>query len=159
MLEARGLVALPVDPELFLVSGVGGFYKRSYGSGWPLNASTPRFLCPALLYVTREHHKLSWAMRLVRDGAADAREQYVGLLRLTRDTAQIAGLAGGFSGNDPQNKNLVDVSKLGAPDDEDGWTVRGDGTLMSSGEGLLALSVYGNAPGLAVQWLAVAVAR
>lgn len=158
MLEARGMVSLPADPELFRVSGVGGFYKRAWGAGWPLNSTTPRFFCPITLYVTRSHHQLSWAARLVVDPTVPERDRFVGLLRLTVDTAQPSAMTGGFVGNDPRGNNLVDVSRLGPPTANGGWIVRGDGRIQSTGEGFLALGLYGMAPGLAIQWLAVGVA-
>lgn len=157
MLKARGLIALPVDPELIRISGVGGFYKRSYGSGWPLSNAAPTGNCPVTLYTTRNHHRLGWAARLVLDPSAP-QKNHVGLLRLTSDTAQATAMQGGFVGNDPRDKNLIDVSKLGSADAEGGWTVTGTGTIRSTGEGYLALTLYGTAPGLAVEWLAVAVA-
>ena len=152
-LTARGAVLLPVEPELFRLSGVGGYSKRAWGAGWPLDSVHPLAVAQLLLLCDPEHPGLHWCARLSRSDAAQASEGHVvqGSLRIAADTSQ----------RTPHNLRLIpgdspiDAGKLGKPDARGGWTVRGRATLQCASQGHYGLALYGMAPGLRVLWAAV----
>lgn len=152
-LEARGVVSLPVAAEMFKHSGVGAFHKRSWGSGYPLDSMVPRMNAPLTLYVNGNYHHIYWAARLVRDTRVGI-EQFAGSLRLTIDSGQPSALAGGFAGDETTN---VDIGRLGAEDEHDGWTIRGSARLYATGEGYVGMALYGMGVGLRIAWAAVSL--
>ena len=155
-LSARGVALLPVAPELFKRSGVGGYMKRSWGAGWPLDSIAPRVVAPLTLFCNPAHRNIHWKARLVCDASVlakvEAGERFEGMLRLTADRGQATPFYAGFS-PDP-NEPVVDIRKLGKPDADGGWTVGGSGVASIPQEGHYGFALYGAAPGLRVAWVA-----
>ena len=65
MLEARGVVTLPILPQLAKLSGVGGYAKREWGAGFPLDFLIPKMCCPLTMFCTRDYHHITWVARLL----------------------------------------------------------------------------------------------
>lgn len=163
-LAGRGVVLLPVVPEFFRLSGVGGYFRRSWGSGFPLSRTVPMFAAPCTvaldstkvqrvatgsLVTTSEVH---WRARLVPVG--EAPESLQGSLRMASDSAQsLARFAHPVAGT----SQVIDVTKLGKADDRAGWLIGGKMQLSCPSPGHYGLSLYGYAPGLAVAWVACSV--
>ena len=75
-----------------------------------------------------------------------------GILRLAGAEARGNQMSGVVTDHD--GKNAIDVSKLGKPDENGGWTVYGRAMIHANVEGCFGLALYGFAPGLRVAWLA-----
>jgi hypothetical protein len=163
VLRARRVVTLPIEPELVRRSAVGGYFRRSWGSGWPLGTPAPRMACPMVLFVAAgdELRSLHWAARLLPDSAALARQigeggRLAGTLRLSADTGQPGASSAGFSAG---ARSHVDVATLGPLDEEGGWTVYGNGVIDAPRDGMFACSLYGAVAGLRVAWAAISQSR
>lgn len=155
-LKARGVAVLPCEPNLFKLSGAGGYFKRAWGAGWPLDSMHPKMSAQTALFCDTQHRALHWAARLAPT-SDEVRELIgtpngpVGTLRLAADTSQ----------RTPNHAKLlpngvaVDVRNLGKPDARGGWVVRGKATVSVMTEGVFGFALYGNAPGLRVLWCAV----
>jgi hypothetical protein len=149
-LRARGVAMLPVDPQLFKLSGAGGYFKRSWGAGWPLDTPYPVMAAKMILYCDQTHLQLHWLARLAPQEDGKNLGAAHGALRLAADTGQRAN-----------NMKLtpvgmpVDVRLLGEPDERGGWTVGGLSRIATPGDGHYGLALYGNAPGLTLLWAAV----
>lgn len=156
VLKSRGVALLQVEPHLFRASAIAGFFKRAWGSGWPLDALAPRMHCPMTLYAFKELQALHWAARIVPASQAVADQMAegkgVGTLRFTGDTGQCVGFAGGIMNT---GGCYIEAQKLGKPDERGGWTVGGSTVLQVQTEGLFACALYGAAAGLRVVWAAV----
>jgi hypothetical protein len=144
------VVLLPVIPDLFMASSVGGFSKRAWGAGVPLSTHAPRFVAPLTLFMDPKIRGMVWRARLVPDlGERPAR--YVGILRFAADTGQRMP-------NKAMYRELTDhpvaLEKLGEPDADGGWTVGGEGVATAPSEGHYGFSIYAAAPGLRVVWVA-----
>lgn len=163
-LAGRGVVLLPVVPDFFRISGVGGYFRRSWGSGFPLSRTVPMFAAPCVvaldstkvarvatgsIVTTSEVH---WRARLVPVG--DAPESLAGTLRMASDSAQSLAR---FAPVVPGTSQIIDVAKLGKPDERGGWMVGGKMQTSAPSAGHYGFSLYGYAPGLAVAWVAVSV--
>lgn len=146
----KGTVLLPVDNDLLGRNAIGGFFSRAWGPGWRYPAHVASRGCPMLLYVVPDRPFLHWVARLVRLG-----DDVQGYLRLTTNTGQIGAMSGGLTATNAP----VDLAALGAPDDEDSWTIRGTSRLVVSTEGYLGLSLYGLAKDVAVAWAAVSQSK
>lgn len=158
-LAARGVTLLPVLPGYFRSSGVGGFFKRGWGSGHPLSRDNSAMHCPILLYLETQRPGIGskinqsivhWRARVV--GEKDGRR--LGQLRLVADTAQAtaqnAHIAQGLA-------KPVDFAQVGAPDERGGWTVGGEVQLNVPMSGHYGFALYGTGPGLRVTWAAASV--
>ncbi len=154
-LEARGVALLPVVPDLFKKSAAGGFFKRAWGSGWPLDALHPKMTAQTTLFCDPYHKSLHWKARLVAtdEFLALPAAQRQGQLQIVADTGQ----------RTPYNASVVPVDKpviireLGAPDANKSWVVGGRATIACQVEGHYGFAIYGHAPGLRVLWTAVSV--
>ena len=166
-LKGRGVALLPVEEEYVGRTALGGWTKRSWGSGWPLSTGVPRMICPVMLYVvrgdgtSRSAERLNVVVRLVPEGAevlSHMREggRLSGSLRVAADSGQPGAQAGGVS---TAPDTICELSKLGKPDEDDGWTVYLGARINSPVNGLLALSLYGSSPGLRVAWAAASQSR
>ncbi len=151
LFATRAVISLPVQPELFKMSGVGGYMKREWGAGFPLDAIVPRMFCPLTMYCSKEFSHLHWAARLV---ASETGRKHQGTLRLTADSSQASPLYQSLTEGGPP----VDCSKLGTPDARGGWVVRGTAELQVQQPGHYAFAIYGAAPGLRVAWAAISLA-
>lgn len=167
-LEARGVALLPCMPELFKLAGVGGYAKRAWGAGWPLDYGAPRMACPLTIYMPRADdpagrvrttNTLYWKARIVPSDEVRARllegAVYDGVLRLAADSGQAGPLHAGLTPRAP----APDFRKLGQPDAHGGWTIGGNGTTTPTVQGFYNYALYGAAPGFRVVWLAATVAE
>ena len=154
-LATRGVTCLPVCPDLFDQSGVGGYMRRAWGPGWPLHAPSPRMNAPMTIFCTSRHTLLHWCARLTATDAcaraAAAGMLPTGQLRIATDPSQhlahlskLSPLAG-----------PIEAGRLGPPDERGGWVVRGKTGLSVADEGHYGFAIYGHAPGLLVTWSAV----
>jgi hypothetical protein len=164
-LRGRGVATLPVESNLVGRSAVGGWFKKAWGSGWPLGTSSPRLTCPMVLYVARDANpsvatarRLYFAARLVPDAetleAVGQGKQLSGMLRFSPDSGQPGTFSGGVG-----DATAVDPKQLPPPDERGGWTVYGQARVSSPVDGMLGLGIYASAPGLLVAWAAVSQSR
>lgn len=157
-LRGRGVATLPCIPDLFRYAGVSGYSKRAWGAGWPLDTVVPSLVCPLTMYVPFDAPKnVEWCARIMPTNEALARVEKGhsasnGVLRLAAGEMRGSQLRAVIT--DHEGKNNVDVSKLGPPDEQGGWTVYGRAQVHASGEGCYGLALYGFAPGLRIVWLA-----
>jgi len=175
-LRAREVVLLPVIPDLFRRSGVGGFHKRAWGSGWSVDHFSPRVICPLTMYCaqyTDENHRalsqLNWAAKIVLTDEIKARlkighpDLLPGFLKITSDASQFSPFKAGVVpktdrddrvGDRPAEllfKDLVTYKQK-----EDGMLVlTGKATLTIPGDGYYGFGLYAMGTGLKVVWLAV----
>lgn len=160
ILKARGAVVLPIEPANLHKSAVGGYYRRAWGSGWPLAESLPAMHCPIVLYAAPAYvmgaGRLNAALRLVpapelvgrvREGA-----RLSGAIRLAAWSGQPSAHSAGFQ---PAEDTCLDVGTLGPMDDRDGWTHYMGGNLHVPADGFFSCALYGAAAGLRVVWIAV----
>lgn len=158
MVNGRGGSALPVDATLFEL-GCGGYMRRGWGAGWPVDFSIPKMFCPLTLYVTKEHRMVHWTARLVSTialsgpGVVDPRRD--GTIQLAASTSR---------GNTYQApltpkataKRLLD---LGALDADGGWNIGGNAVVNVREEGNHAFALYGAGAGVRVVWAAITATR
>lgn len=156
-MAGNGCVTLPCNAEEFGLAGNSAFSKRSWGSGWPLPVSGAHF-APLAVFKAGEGSKvIHWAARLVADDATLARARAG--KQTSHGALQIAG-AQSRSGQDTPSiygQGGVDLSKLGPPDENDGWNLKGTASFSSPHEGTYGVCLYGYGPGMRVQWLAVSL--
>lgn len=160
-IEQRGVCVMPVDTSLFAMSGAGGFFKRAWGSGWPLDHATPRHFANMTIFSPtgdpdgRTPRKLHWRARLARapgyDGTLDA-----GFVRLTADTAQISQHRLGL-GHGPHDITMIAMKDIGAADKWGGWTVGGAASVLIRDSAHYPLSLYGMQRGIRLVWAAVSL--
>ncbi|GAC1475528.1 MAG: hypothetical protein PVSMB8_00050 [Vulcanimicrobiaceae bacterium] len=148
-LEARGVAVLPVEKQLFQVAG--GFAKRCWGAGWPLDHQQPGYLAPLALYLSRAEtlRGLAWLVRLVPDERFKGKAE--GSIRLAPHTGQGNPLHAGYT---PEGVAAIAARELGEPDAYGGWTRGGRGLLYLGQDGFHGFAIYGAAPGLRVAWVA-----
>lgn len=162
-LRGRGVQTLPCVPELFRIAGVGGFMKRAWGAGWPLESAVPQNVCPLTLHTLGDPYRvLHWTARLMPSAQALAnvsagKAPAQGIMRITADAGRGTGHRGVVADDPVNGGNAVDFSKLGKPDECGGWTVYGRAHLFASGEGYVGLSLYGFGPGMRIAWAAATV--
>jgi hypothetical protein len=149
-LKARGVAVLPVLPELFKLSGVGGYSKRSWGAGLALDALAPQMVAPLSLYYTPQQRGLVWSARLVPDAMRPVARP-TGRIRFAADSGQRTPHTASY-----QEKSEAELrpEKFGEPDAYGGWTVGGHGLVSGGSEGHYGFSLYATAPGLRVVWVA-----
>jgi hypothetical protein len=144
---------------LFKRSGVGGYMRRGWGAGWPLDHSAPRLFCPLSLWLTPTHRNVHWIARLLPDPrrAADAKAtglaDLLGFLRVAADSTQSAVHHAAVAAT----AQPVDARTLGKTDARGGWTVGGDARISPALDGLYGFSLYGTMPGVRVAWAALSV--
>ena len=161
IIEARGGCCLPCVPELFKRAGVGGFFKRAYGAGWPLDFPAPRMFCPLTIWVDQRYRDLHWRARLLpAEGACTPDGVLIpnrlqGGLRLTAD----GGHTNAFQSSVSIRGNSPDAASLGPRDKEGGWTVGGHAIIQPSQDGFFSFSLYGAMPGLRVAWAALSLSE
>jgi|SRR6266850_2779448 len=165
-LRARGACLLPFDPDLARRCGVGGYMRRGWGAGYPVDSPHPRMHCPLSVYATPNHAGLHWAARLV--GSPEVMERVaqlaarkdampdtgvVGQLKIAADPSQ--GLANIVAVEHTQG--AVAMKTLGTPDERGGWTIGGVAEARIPTEAVYGFALYGWAPGLRVAWAAVTI--
>lgn len=151
-----GVTTLPVVPDLFRKSGVGGYMKRSWGAGYPLAMDAAHLHCPISLYLDEHCGVMHWAARLVPSEElypelkTDPPKQLDGFLRMNVDTGQVCNHRVGTA----SVASPVDMRELNMIDAQDGWTVGGILQITVPMGGHYGFGLYGMAPGLRVAWLA-----
>lgn len=157
VLVERGVVALPVDQESMRRNGVGGYAKRSWGAGWPLDFASPRLSCPLTVFVREGASRVDWALRLVPDervaGAAkEGNAQLQGTLRIVGDPGQDHARVATLS----LSEQPIDGAAMRRPLDADGgWTFRGGGGVRPGSDGFYGFGLYGLMPGARAAWAAL----
>lgn len=147
--KSEGLVFIPVDPMLYKQSGVGGYQKRVWGSGFELSDAMPKMHAPLMLFGTPEHKKLTWRARIVKKVPNPTMN---GQLRIAGDRGQPTPHYAGVS-----QENAIMMSLLGAPNDGDGWIVGGEARVSITLEGHHGFALYGAGGGLRVAWAAASL--
>ena len=89
---------------------------------------------------------MHWAARILIDGPG----RVDGTLRLATDTAQINASAIGLS----PITSPIQLSTLGEPDEQGGWTIGGKATASIPGAMFIGLQLYGMAQNVRVLWFA-----
>jgi hypothetical protein len=159
-LASRGVTLMPVVTRYFR-EGDGGFFKRAWGSGYPLSRDTPRLHCPMVVHLdpsvpTHGVNRGStcvvhWRARLV-SGEPGTRRQ--GQLRLSFDTGQSVVQQVTFA---PGYGGPVNLATIGEPDERGGWTIGGENQANVPLRGHYGFGLYGMGPGLLVTWAALSV--
>jgi hypothetical protein len=159
-LRGRGITLLPVHPELFRSSGAGGFFKRSWGSGFPLSSDVPRYVCPIVIAldatrttrietgISQTVSAIHWVARVV---APDAEGPRAGQIRLASDSSQHLSR---YAPTVPNKSTAVDFAQLGPADKAGGWTVTGSVLVAPPIPGHYGFGLYGMGPGMSVRWIA-----
>lgn len=155
-LRTRGVVTLPVVPDMFKWSGVGGWAKRAWGAGIPLDSHAPRLVGPLTLFCIPDVRGLTWAARLVPDvredgGRVDKGRKPEGMVRFSADSGQRVPIQSAYNEVD---ERAVLVRDFAEPDAHGGWTVGGAGHVSIGTEGHYGYALYATAPGLRVAWVA-----
>jgi hypothetical protein len=152
VLRARRAVCMPINPRLYNTSGVGGYFFRRWGSGYPLDSNIPRANCPMVMYVSKELRVVTWAARIV----GDLKRSSGGILRLVPDSSQPYLAPGGLAalGNTPVQ---ILADQLGEADEDGGWTIVSTAKLGASADGFQGFALYGHAPGMRVIWSAISL--
>lgn len=161
--RARGMQTLPCVPELFRLAGVGGYTKRAWGAGWPLDTMVPGNVCPLTIYHPGgEFRIIHWTARLMPTPAALARMKAglsaaQGVLRITADVGRGGGPRATVADDPSHGGNAVQLDQIGKPDRDGGWTVYGRAQIYVHGESYTGLTLYGFGPGMRVAWAAATV--
>ncbi len=155
-LVQRGVAVLPCVPEMFHASGVGGYAKRAWGAGWPLDSAVPRLIAPLTLFCDRSMKGIHWAIRLVTSPEYAERvrggDRFSGMIRFAADRSQQTPFFTGVSGE----KGVL-AEEIGPPDEQNGWTLQSSGVVNVPQNGHYGFGVYGTAPGLRVAWVAASL--
>lgn len=155
-LEARGVVLLPVLPDLFRRSGVGGFHKRAWGAGWPVLPARPTIVAPLTLYCSASFAFVHWAARVMPSSEQYERiensEKGViqGFLRFIADASQAIPNKAGCQPVVECDLSTLDNRTV----QERGFIVRGSAKVSIPGDGHYGFALYGAAAGLRVVWAA-----
>lgn len=160
LVRGRHGAAIPTDPELFAISGVGGYMRRGWGAGWPLEPTIPTSCCPLSLFLTQAHRSLHWAARIVATEETRERVMMRGLE--ASGSVQIMSYAGRsnmFKASVSPRKGVQHLRDLGPADKHGGWTVEGDAVVHPTMEGVATFALYGAAPGCRVAWAAISVTK
>lgn len=157
-LKARGVCLLPCDPKLFKRSGIGGYMRRGWGAGWPLDQTFPTLFCPLTIWASPTHRRIEWAARLLPIPSLVARAHEAGLdlagmIRLTNDSTQSAVSQAAMSPGAPP----IDGRSLRRTDEHGGWTVGGSAAIHPVQDGHYGFALYGSLPGVRVAWAAITV--
>ena len=144
--KSKHVVTIPIIPQLLRDNAFAGYAKRAYGRGWTFDAQKAGRGCPLALHVDAEYPTLHWAARILIDGPG----RVDGTLRLATDTAQINASAIGLS----PITSPIQLSTLGEPDEQGGWTIGGKATASIPGAMFIGLQLYGMAQNVRVLWFA-----
>ncbi len=160
--RASPAVTLPIDTDLLRTAGCGGYVKRAWGSGWPLQSSHPTVVCPMTVWVPETHSALVWVARVVplNENAltrAESGEDFLGSVRLIADTGSSAGTAATIT--TPQGGEAKPLHQLGPADAEGGWTVTGVSRANVRGDTVQAMAFFAVGEGLALAWAAVSTMK
>lgn len=157
MLEGRGVALLPVNPEEAKHSGIGGYVKRSWGAGWPLDTGMAHLMCKVAMFLRSSQNTLHWKARLIptaqlaSDAASGQLMRHAGTLQVAADNA--AGNL--YSVSLETRTNVIQTRELGNVDAHGGWTVGGHARMVPYQEGVHGFALYGAMPGVRVAWVAL----
>jgi hypothetical protein len=160
-LTRRGVVLLPVMPELLRVASNAGYYKRSWGRGVSLTTGGMQPLCPLSIYALHDVHYLHWVARLVptpsTDVDAEGKPKRIrGMFSIVPDGTQRGALAAGLMGAE---RDRVQLERLPEMDRWGGWTVGGAARIQQMLDTQVGVTFHGGAlgqgPQLRVAWAAV----
>lgn len=160
-LEARGVVVLPVVPDLFRQSGVGGFHFRPWGSGWSLESGVPRMTAPLTMFGVPEMTMLHWKARLVPEPAflerieRDEKNVFEGFLKISIDTSQVLVEKLGLVDREAVDARTFDKRTLR----QGGVIVGGVVPVRIPGPAHYGIALYGAIRGMRVAWAAASLAR
>jgi hypothetical protein len=144
--KSRGVVILPVEPDLIPRSAFAGWAKRCYGDGEHFAQMQSSRGCALALHAHPDFPTLHWAARIVPFAP-----HIEGSLRIASDTAQLHSLACGIA---PITSPVV-LDKLGEEDAQGGWTVYGAAKATIPGDAYIAVQLYGMMTGARVAWFAI----
>jgi hypothetical protein len=153
VVAGHGGTTLPVVADQFARSGCGGYAKRSWGGGLPLDARVPTMVAPLCLYVDPALRGLVWRARVVPDASRPV-ERPDGTVRFVADSGQRGCAKAAYS----ELLALAVVREWPAQDSRGGWTVGGEGRVTAAQEGVCGFALYACAPGLRVLWVAASLA-
>jgi hypothetical protein len=159
-LAQRRVCLLPVVPQLLQASADAGYFRRAWGKGVALPTGGHGPLCPLSLYAVHDMHYIHWAARLTPtadiERMPDDSLRLVGMLRLVPDGMQRGGFQAQLEGAE---RDKVDFSLLGPPDEQGGWTVGGTARIRQAIDAKACVSLHGSAmgarPQLRVVWAAI----
>lgn len=150
--EQRGVVLLPVDPDLRKSVPNGSFGFDSWGSGWPAGGTSAASFCPVALYVTPDHRNLEWVARLVPEAPG----------ALPGGRVTLVGYSGAGSAYQcPMTpvRSPFETTELGPADAQGGWTIRSKGLMHPQSPNYYSFALYGSMPAVRVAWLALSGTR
>lgn len=159
-LEARGVVLLPVIPDFFRKSGVGGYHKRAWGGGWTLNNTRPTMVAPLTVFCVHGFEVMYWAARVIAEPEyverveKDERGVFSGFVRFVNDSSQVNPNKCGVSPRDFVEMSTLDKRTFS----EGGFILRGAVRVSIPQDGHYGFALYGTAPGLRIVWAAASQA-
>lgn len=159
----RGGCSLPASPETFRLSGVGGFFKRAWGAGWPLDFAFPQMSCPLTVFIPEGYRGMYWAIRLqassdILERAMKGEPVAQGTVRIVADSTQAFALKAAVTPvGRAEDGNAAQGSSLGKADALGGWILTGRCIVNPPQPGHCGFGVYGTMPGVRVAWAALSV--
>lgn len=162
VIASRGGTCLPVEPEVVRTGGVNGWYKRSYGAGWPLETKFPTLACRMVLGMRPGNWRVHCAYRLLPGPEvlelvaqpALLAARFPGTLGLVGDTGQ----PGIHSPRVKPDRDVLTTSMLGPMDRNKGWTIQAPAAATTERDGAHGFALYGSMPGgFRVAWVALSV--
>jgi hypothetical protein len=160
--SGEGDVTLPVDADLLKRSGIGGYFRRSWGRGIVAASGLPSHVVPITMYLSSKHRHIEWAARLgveemqahryLTELRKGAHVDIDGSLRLAADgsqpsPAQVGVKASGNEGTTLRGLSIRDLESKTV-------LIRGTAEVFVPQSGYYGLSLYGRAPGFRVMWVA-----
>lgn len=159
-LAARGVCLLPVVPDLFRQSGVGGYHKRAWGAGWMLDTAIPRIVAPLTMLCSRELPVLNWCARLVPEASFIDKlkvspDLLSGFIQIAADPGQVHAHKIGVTPAETIHMKSLTQDML-----VDGsFYVKGTARAIPTADAHFGFGLYGMSPGLRVAWAAVSQSR
>jgi hypothetical protein len=148
--QLDGTIILPVNPDMIVRSGIGGYTKRSFGGGYPLPIGIPTHISPITIFVDSNASSIHWAIKLRK---LTKNEPATGRLQFTADTKQLCNSSAAITYNGSPATSLESLQE------EDGsWLMRGEARLnIAAVPGYLGFGIYGSGQNIAVAWLAASI--
>jgi len=125
--KSHGLLLLPVDLD-HAADGLGGYFRRGWGTGWLMNRNSGERACPMALGADPEFGWIYWAAWVVSSGG-DPR----GSVRLASDTTVPGVMQAGIGASD--------AADLGG--NPEGFAIAGKCQLTAKQRGPIAVSLWG----------------
>lgn len=144
VMEQKGVITLPVESERMTVNGAGGYVLKHYGSGWSIDYTSPRMMCPIVLAIAPGDSKLVWRAGLVKPPGV----QVVGSVRLASDTSQINTSAIALGPNQAFNLDNFEQSSQRC-------VIGGECNISATSECYCGLALYAKGNNCGIEWFAV----